>query len=92
METTARRQTKSRRRFCEHCQETLPRTTYFQHRRLYFNKDTGEWSSSTLNNTMHSDSEDSTSLDEPFSDEESGSMVDTHQWQECFQEGKVVIS
>lgn len=71
--------------------KTLPCTTYFQHRRLYYNKDTGERLSSTIN--RHSDSEDSASLDEPFcfSDEESGSMVDTHQWQESSQEGKVLL-
>lgn len=74
-----RSKTKSRRRFCEHCQKNLPRTTYFQHRRQYYNKDTGEWCTSNADNS--SDSSSDLSCNEPFclSGGEDDAVMQTHE-------------
>ena len=32
-----------KKRFCGHCKEYLCKTVYFQHKRLYFNKESNEW-------------------------------------------------
>lgn len=32
-----------KKRFCGHCKEYLCKTVYFQHKRLYFNKESNKW-------------------------------------------------
>ena len=32
-----------RKRFCGHCNEYHSKTVYFQHKRLYFNKESNKW-------------------------------------------------
>lgn len=36
--------TKQKRFYCGHCKEYVTKTVYFQHRRLYFESNSGRWS------------------------------------------------